>query len=228
LTNQPIPTVMKKTTALLFLASLSLALSAQDLKVLPLNAHSTTKGSNLMEAFQNRQSVRSMETTELPLQDLSDLLWAANGINRPESGKRTAPSAMDSRDVDVYVCRADGAYLYDAVANSLKQITIQDVRPLLDGRRATGAPVILLLTSDMAKFRGYQPDSSLQKNKSAYEMGCLDAGIVSQNIALYCAGTGLATVPRAGMDQKGLREALQLKKSQNLWLNHPVGYAKKQ
>jgi len=79
----------------------------------------------------------------------------------------------------------------------------------------------------MAKFRGYEPDSSLQRNKGAYEMGCLDAGIVSQNIALFCAGTGLATVPRAQMDQKALRVALQLKKSQILWLNHPVGYAKK-
>ena len=219
---------MKKTTVLLFLASLTLAVSAQDLKVLPLNAHSTIKGSNLMEAFQNRQSIRSMETTDLPLQDLSDLLWAANGINRPETGKRTAPSAMDSRDVDVYVCRADGAYLYDATANNLKQLTTKDVRPLLDGRRITGAPVILLITSDLAKFRSYKPDSSEEFNKQTIAMGCLDAGIVSQNIALYCAGTGLATVPRAQMDQKALREALNLKKTQQLWLNHPVGYAKKQ
>lgn len=202
-------------------------MNAQDLKVLPLNAHSTVKGSNLMEAFQNRQSLRSMESTDIPLQDLSDLLWAANGVNRPETGKRTAPSAMDSRDVDIYVCRADGAYLYDAVANSLKQVTTQDVRPLLDGRRATGAPIILLLTSDLMKFRSYKPDSSETYNKSTYDMGCLDAGIVSQNIALYCAGTGLATVPRAQMDQKALRDALKLRKTLVLWLNHPVGYAKK-
>jgi nitroreductase len=218
---------MKKTTTLLFLVAFTMTLSAQDLKVLPLNAHSTVKGSDLMEAFQNRQSARSMETTDLSLQDLSDLVWAANGVNRPESGKRTAPSAMDSRDVDVYVCRADGAYLYDAVGNSLKQITTQDVRPLLDGRRSTGAPVILLITSDLAKFRSYKPDSSEEYNKHTYEMGCLDAGIVSQNIALYCAGTGLATVPRAQMDQKALREALKLSKTQMLWLNHPVGFPKK-
>jgi len=218
---------MKKSTILFLATCLSLSLNAQDLKVIPLNAHSTVKGSNLMEAFQNRQSLRSMESTDIPLQDLSDLLWAANGVNRPETGKRTAPSAMDSRDVDIYVCRADGAYLYDAVANSLKQVTTQDVRPLLDGRRATGAPIILLLTSDLMKFRSYKPDSSETYNKSTYDMGCLDAGIVSQNIALYCAGTGLATVPRAQMDQKALRDALKLRKTLVLWLNHPVGYAKK-
>jgi len=218
---------MKRTNLLLLLAVFSWSLSAQDSKTLPLNTHSTIKGGNLMEAFQNRQSVRTMEPTELSLQDLSDLLWAANGINRPESGKRTAPSAMNAQDVDVYVCRADGAYWYDASKNNLKQITTKDVRSLLDVRRTSGAPIILLITSDLSKFGSYKPDSSDEYNKHAIEMGCLDAGIVSQNIALYCAGTGLATVPRAQMDQKALRDALQLKKTQTLWLNHPVGFAKK-
>ena len=218
---------MKRTNLLLFLALFTWSLSAQDSKIVPLNTHSAIKGGNLMEAFQNRQSVRTMEPTELSLQDLSDLLWAANGINRPESGKRTAPSAMNAQDVDVYVCRADGAYWYDATTNSLKQVTTKDVRSLLDVRRSTGAPIILLITSDLSRFGSYKPDSSDEYNKHTIEMGCLDAGIVSQNVALYCAGTGLATVPRAQMDQKALREALQLKKTQILWLNHPVGFAKK-
>ena len=176
-----------------------------------------------MEAFQKRSSTNAYQSRDLSLQDLSDLLWAANGINRPESGKKTAPSAMNSQDVDIYVSRADGTYLYDAAANSLVRITTDDLRPLMEGRRPLGAPVILLLVSDMARYKSYTPGDPV-KNKHLYEMGAIDAGIVSQNIALFCAGVELGTRPRAGMDQDALRKALQLKESQVVWLNHPVGY----
>jgi nitroreductase len=217
---------MKKLLIFTLASLFTLNLSAQELKTIQLNAHSKVRGSNVMEAFQNRQSSRAYQATNLSLQDLSDVLWAANGINRPESGKKTAPSAMNSQDVDIYVCRADGAFLYDATSNTIKQVITQDIRPIIEGHRPSGAPLILLLVSDMSRYKNYQPDS-IQKNKSLYEMGCLDAGIVSQNIAICCAGIGLGTVPRAGMDQKGIRNALKLKDSQALWLNLPVGYPKK-
>ncbi|MDP4277232.1 MAG: nitroreductase family protein [Bacteroidota bacterium] len=199
------------------------SLNAQDAKIIQLNEHSKVRGVTVMEAFQQRQTIREYDSTPLSMQDLSDVLWAANGINRP-NGKKTAPSAMNSQDVGIYVCLSDGAYLYDAVTNSLKQVTSQDIRSMM-GRQA-GTSVYLLLVSDLSNYRNYNP-SNTEQNKHLAEMSCLDAGIVSQNISVCCAGLGLATWPRAGMDQSGLRTALKLKDSQIIWLNHPVGYPKK-
>jgi nitroreductase len=173
-----------------------------------------------------RQSNRTFDTKELTHQDLSDLLWAANGINRPESKKRTAPSAMNAQDVDIYVCMADGTYLYDASTNCLMQVTQQDIRPFSEGGRSTGAPVILLLVSDASRYRNYKPENK-EANRQLEMMGAIDAGIVSQNISLFCAGAGIGTVPRASLDQAAIRKALNLKESQSVWLNHPVGYLKK-
>lgn len=201
-------------------------MNAQEIKTIQLNEHSKIRNIDLMEAFQKRQSIRSFETQDLTLQDLSDLLWAANGINRPQNGKRTAPSAINSQDVDIYVCRADGAYLYDAAGNSLKLIINQDIRQLSEGDRSTGAPVILLLVTDISRYKSYKPGDK-ENNQKITELGILDAGIVSQNIGIFCAGTGLGTVPRARMDTESIRKALNLKESQTVWLNHPVGYPKK-
>ena len=214
---------MKRTILFFALSVFTLQLSAQDAVVIKLNDHCKYRGINIMEAFQKRISTNSYQTRDLSLQDLSDLLWAANGINRPESGKKTAPSAMNSQDVDIYVSRADGTFLYDAAANRLVLVTTDDLRPLMEGRRPLGAPVILLLVSDMARYKNYTPGDP-DKNKHLYEMGAIDAGIVSQNISLFCAGAELGTRPRAGMDQDALRKALKLKDSQVAWLNHLVGY----
>ena len=214
---------MKRTILFFALSVFTLQLSAQDAVVIKLNDHCKYRGFNIMETFQKRSSTNSYQTRELSLLDLSDLLWAANGINRPESGKKTAPSAMNSQDVDIYVSRANGTFLYDAAANRLVLVTTNDLRPLMEGRRPLGAPVILLLVSDMARYKNYTPGDP-DKNKHLYEMGAIDAGIVSQNISLFCAGAELGTRPRAGMDQDALRKALKLKDSQVAWLNHPVGY----
>lgn len=214
---------MKRVLSFIFLSVFIFSLNAQEVKTIQLNEHSKVRGTSVMEAFQNRQTIREYDATPLSLQDLSDVLWAANGINRP-NGKKTAPSAMNSQDVDIYVSQADGAYLYDAATNSLKQVTDQDIRALFG--RSAGTSVYLLLISDMAKYKGYSAENT-EQNKNLYEMGCLDAGIVSQNIAVCCAGLGLGTWPRVGMDQKGLRTALKLKDSQIIWLNQPVGYPKK-
>jgi Nitroreductase len=216
---------MKKTIFSAVFLVCVLVLIAQNQKTVQLNEHTKIRGTSVMEAFQNRQSIRAYQAKDLSLQDLSDLLWAANGINRPKIGKKTAPSAMNAQDVDIFICRADGTFLFDAAGNSMKPITSQDIRPLVDGKSPSGAPVILLLVSDLSKFRGYTPISKNLKDLS--NMSCMDAGIVSQNISIFCAGTNLGTVPRAGgMDHEGISKALKLKESQSIWMNHPVGYAK--
>ncbi|MBP1663819.1 MAG: dehydrogenase [Bacteroidetes bacterium] len=216
---------MKRTILFLTFAAFVLGVSAQNQIVIKLNEHCRYRGYNTMEAFQKRRSVNTYETRDLSLQDLSDLLWAANGINRSENGKKTAPSAMNSQDVDIYVSRADGTYLYNAITNDLVLVTTEDLRPLMDGNRPLGTPVILVLISDMSRYKNYSPGNA-EQNKHLYEMGAIDAGIVSQNISLFCAANDLGTRPRASMNQDALRKALNLKESQVMWLNHPVGYPK--
>jgi Nitroreductase len=176
--------------------------NAQDLKPIKLNAPDLSRGEKVMKALFNRKSTREYSDKKLTLQDLSDLLWAANGINRPKEGKRTAPSAYNKQDIKVYVCMAEGNYLYNAASLTLTPVSKGDVRPMK-------APVCLVLVSDT--------DQS---------WGVIDAGIVSQNISLFCSGVGLATVPRIDMDKDKLKRTLRLSGKQTLILNHPVGYFK--
>ncbi|HBL74979.1 MAG: dehydrogenase [Bacteroidetes bacterium GWF2_42_66] len=194
-------------------------LFSQESEDIRLNPPDKTRGLAVMEALSVRASVSSFDTTEIRLQDLSDLLWAANGVNRPESGKRTAPSAHNAQDIDVYVFMKQGVYLYVAKEHVLSFIEEGDYRTLIAGRQAyvASAPVICLLVSDISRFPSGEKD---QRLKSA----AIDAGIVSQNIALFCASSGLVTRPRATMDQQKLREILKLNDNQHLILNNPVSY----
>jgi len=174
-----------------------------------------------MKALSERHSTREYASKALSLADLSDLLWAANGINRKESGMRTAPSALNKQDVDVYVVLPEGSYLYDAKNHQLTLIAAGDYRGAVAGGQAfvKTAPVSLVLISDLSRFGD-------AKSPRSQLMGAMDAGIVSQNISLFCSGTGLVTVPRASMDQAKLKSGLKLKDTQRPLINHPVGYAK--
>lgn len=189
--------------------------------IITLNPPDLTRGLPVMKALSLRASEREFDTTSLSLQDLSDLLWAANGVNRPESGKRTAPSAINAQDIDIYVCMKSGVYLYNANNHLLNLVVPGDYRKLVAGSQedVLKAPVICLLVSDISRFsRG----DETKKLVWAAE----DAGIVSQNISIFCASVGLATVPRATMDFPKLKEVLKLKDSQYLMLNNPVSYKK--
>ena len=196
-------------------------MNAQDLQKIVLNAPSKNKGVNIMEAFANRQSVREYSNKALSMQELSDLLWATIGINRPESGKTTAPTANNKQEISVYVAFAEGTYLYNAKEHALIPVVKTDVRPLLASRQTSvlDAPIFLIITADMTKFEGGATDGSLRT-------AAMDAGIVSQNISLFCAGTGLATVCRGWMEAAAVKEALKLPETQVILLNHPVGFAK--
>ncbi len=203
----------------LAVCALSGQVIAQELTPISLRTPRTSGGTTILEAFLHRQSTRVYTPEMLSEQELSDLLWAANGINRPESQKRTAPSALNYQDVDIYVCLEKGAYRYDAIGNCLNPIVAEDLRPLVANGQdfVTSAPVVLVLTSDLSKMRG--GDTELNRL-----IGAMDAGIVSENISIACAGLGLATVPRATMDKETLAQKLKLKSTQILLLNHPVGH----
>ena len=231
----------------------SLVSAAQGQKVIKLSEPNKTRGLPVMEALSVRASVTAWSDKELSPTDLSDLLWAANGINRPDK-RRTAPSAMNAQDVDVYVFKNDGVYLYDAAAHALVLVVEGDQRsqiamapggrpggpggpppgaavpkpgaaptPQPPGRGPAGppagAPIHLILVSDQSRFGAGTP--ALKQ-----EWGAIDTGIVSQNIALFCAATGLGTRPRASINKDGLKVLLKLKDSQSPLLEHPVGYKK--
>ena len=127
---------------------------AQELKPVPLPSPQTEIGRPLMQVLKDRRSARSFSPKELPAQVLSNLLWAAFGVNRPESGKRTAPSAMDWQEIDVYVATADGLYLYDAKANQLIPVVRDDVRSQTGTQPfVKDAPLNLVYVADLSRTR---------------------------------------------------------------------------
>jgi nitroreductase len=227
---------MKHLALFIIAVNILSSMNAQELKPITLLAPDKTRGSSLMQALDVRASTREWSSNDLSLRDLSDVIWAANGINRPTEGKRTASSAMNAQDVDIYVFMKEGVFLYDAVSNLLNPVVAGN---FLDLPGKTDAPVNLVLITDISKFgappasgapAGAPPAGRPSMNISdSLKIGWanLDAGIVSQNISLFCAATGLKTRPRAsfpGMDKA--REVLKLKSSQYILLNHPVGYSK--
>jgi len=188
-----------------------------ELKQITLLNPDKDRGLPVMKALDVRASVREWSSRKLNLQDLSDLLWSAFGINRPDEGKRTGSSSLNSQDIDIYAFLEDGIYLYDAHKHILNPLVAGDYRDL-PGK--TDAPLNLVLITDISKF----PEGTDTMKLGWGNIGC---GIVSQNISLFCAGTGIKTRPRAscpGADK--IRELLKLKKSQHILLNHPVGYQK--
>ena len=138
-----------------------------------------------------------------------------------DSGKRTAPSALNKQDVNVYVVLSEGSYLYDAQNHQLTLVAEGDYRSAVAGGQAfvKSAPVSLVLVSDVSRFGD-------AKNARNQLMGAMDAGIVSQNISVFCSSAKLATVPRASMDGNQLKKVLKLKDGQIPMMNHPVGYFK--
>ena len=211
---------MRKVQLLLLCLFISVATFAAD-KVIRLPKPNLNRNSEVMEALANRHSTREYAAKALTFTDLSDLLWASNGINRPEEGKRTAPSAMNKQDVDVYVVLPEGTYLYDAKAHQLNLVAEGDHRGAVAGGQAfvKSAPVSLLLVSDLFRLGD-------AKNTHTQLMGAVDAGIVSQNISIFCSAAKLATVPRASMDTAKLKSVLKLTDTQLPLMNHPVGYHK--
>ena len=177
----------------------------------------------LMQALQNRHSAREYADKQVPDDVLSIVLWSSCGINRPDEGKITAPSAINAQDIQVYVVRQDGAYLYQPKSNSLKRVSSKDLRAAVAGRQsfAASAPVSLVLASNHNKFPQQMPKDAKTR------MGVVDAGYVSENICLACSALGLNTVPRMTMDTESLKKELGLDDNYDMVLNSQIGYPKK-
>jgi nitroreductase len=175
-----------------------------------------------MQALALRATSREFAPGPLPPQTLSNLLWAAWGINRPDSGKRTAPSARNWQETDLYLVTASGAYLYDAAANRLVAVAAADLRALAGAQAfVKEAPVTLVFVADTTRMKGAPPEM-----QQSYAWA--DAAFISQNVYLFCASSGLATGVRAMVDRLPLAKALKLAPTQLITLAQSVGYPKKQ
>jgi len=178
----------------------------------------TEGGRPLMEVLRDRASSREFSSDTLPVQTLSNLLWAAWGINRPESGKRTAPSAVNRQEMDVYVITAEGVFLYDATIHALIPVLTEDIRALAGIQDyVKDAPVNLVYVSDLSKMGNAEENQKLMTSFA-------NTGFIAQNVYLYCASEGLATVIRGMIDKPALEAAMKLRPEQKVILAQTVGY----
>ncbi len=194
---------------------------AETFKPLQLLKPQMDGGKPLMQTLKERSSSRSFSRENLPLQVLSNLLWAAFGINRPESGKRTAPSAVNWQEIDIYVATADGLSLYDAASHQLRPVLAEDIRPLTGVQPfVKEAPVNLIYVADYSRMSG-----AATADRDLYSAA--DTGFISENVYLFCASEGLATVVRGSIDRAALAKAMKLRPDQKIILAQTVGYLKK-
>jgi len=188
--------------------------------VIKLPAPQLDGGKNLMRVLKDRKSERAFSPKKLPINVLSNMLWAACGINRPKDGKRTAPSAMNRQSIDVYVAQAEGLFLYDPKGHTLKSIINQDIRALT-GKQSfvADAPVTLIYVADLKKM-----GNATDEEKNFYSIA--DTGFISENVYLFCASEGLGTVVRGSIDREPLAKAMKLADTQKIILAQTVGYPK--
>jgi SagB-type dehydrogenase family enzyme len=172
----------------------------------------------LLESLRLRRSTREFSARPLPADVLSTLLWSAFGVNREASGGRTAPSAHNWQEIEVYVALADSAYRYDARGHALQPVAAGDLRAATGMQDFVGtAPLNLVYVADF----GRMGDASAE-DRTFY--AAADAGFVAQNVYLYCATAGLGCVVRGLVDRRKLAPALQLRVDQRIVLAQTVGY----
>ena len=206
----------------LFGTTLFLTISAQDIN---LPAPDKTGGKPLMQALNERQSIRTFTKDNLSQQQLSDLLWAGWGINRADQKKRTAPSARNVQEIEVYVALPGGLYLYVAESNMLKQINNKDLRKLCGTQDFVAeAALNLVYVADMAKLGKKEGDEIKDSDLlSSYA----NTAFIAQNIYLYCASANLGCVIRGMVPKEQLAPEMGLRSNQRIILAQTVGVPQK-
>jgi len=197
------------------------AAKAEDLQPIVLPKPSKDGGKSVLAALWERRTNRNVGADKLSPQMLSDLLWAAHGINRADTGKRTAPSAKDCQEIEIYVVTAEGAWLHDVKANCLKTVAKGDFRKLTGKQDFVGtAPLNLVYVADTTKMKKCTPEE-------LPFYAATDTGFVSQNVYLFCASEGLGTVVRMTTDRPALAAALKLSDTARITLAQTVGQPKR-
>ena len=189
----------------------------------------TTGGMPLLDCLSQRHSTREYRRDDVPLQELSNLLWAAFGVTRPDAGtgvghagSHTAPCACNSQSIDIYVGLPQGLYLYEPHAHELQPVLAEDVRPYLDHpaqRFVLDAPVHLFYVVDYSRMVLF---GTGEWDKQVFPFA--DSAFMAENVYLYCASAGLATVIRALLDRPKLAEVFGLRPDQFVTLSQTIGY----
>jgi len=208
---------MKKLSLLIAIVLFAFCLQAQTVR---LNPPTQKGGMPLMQALKERQSIREFSETPLTLQQMSDVLWAAVGVNRPnKENRRTSPTARNSQEIEVYMFTEKGVFFYDAIKHELQLIKTGDFRVEAAKQPfAQAAPVILVYVANYNKFGNMS-----EADMALY--GATDCGFASQNVYLYCASEGLGTVVVGMIDREALSQFLGLKNGKVI-LSQPVGNKK--
>lgn len=208
-------------TAILAVSITSSAMTlTAELKPVQLPKPHVTGGKPLMQVLKDRKSTRSFRNEIIPVQTLSNLLWAALGVNRPDSGKRTAPSAVNWQEIDIYVATADGLYLFDGQFQKLLPVLNEDIRAMTGTQPyVKDAPINLVYVADFSKIK-----KAASEDKVFYSAA--DTGFISENVYLFCASEGLATVVRGSIDRPALAKVMKLRPDQKIILAQSVGYPK--
>jgi len=177
-------------------------------------------GNPLMQLLWERMSSRGFGPESFPVEVLSNMLWAAFGINRPD-GRRTAPSASNRQEIDIYVATPSGLYLYDVKANLLTPVLAGDIRGVTGHQPyVKEAAVNLIYVADYSKM------GTATDEEKAF-LSAADTGFISENVYLYCASEGLGTVVRANIDRLVLANVMKLQPDQKIILAQSVGYPRK-
>ena len=193
------------------------AFAAEEAKTVALPPPRSTGGKPLIEALMLRRSTREYSDRPLPQQVMSDLLWAAFGVNRP-SGDRTAPYWRHIMVIDVYASMADGVWLYDPKRHALVPHSRGDIRVQTGQQDFVGtAPLNLIYVAHGERMQDVAPE-----DRRLY--ASVDVGFIGQNVYLFCASEGLATVFRGAVDGPKLGQALKLPDQQFVTFAQTVGY----
>lgn len=196
---------------------MSNALHSQD-SIIQLPKPKMYGGDSIMNCLKHRGSKREYSSKEIPLQMLSDLLWAANGINRPDEKKRTAPTARNWQDIELYVVIKSGVYFWNDSVLQLKLIKTGDFRKETGKQNfVEEAPLNIIIVSNTSKMIGVS-------NEKIPLYAGMHAGYISQNIYLFCASERLNTVARHYLDFENLSRIMGLKPNQLIILAQTVGF----
>ncbi len=192
--------------------------AAQKQQSVALPPPQTTVAMTLMQALRQRRSTREFDTRPLPRELFSTLLWAAFGINRPDGGGRTAPSAHNWQEITVYAALADGLFRYDAAKHALQPVASVDLRAFTGMQEfAAHAPLDLVYVADFSRM------SEAGADERSF-LAAADTGFIAQNVYLFCAAAGLASVVRGLVDRKKLAAAMGLGLHERIMLAQTVGF----
>ncbi|MFA5100286.1 MAG: SagB/ThcOx family dehydrogenase [Candidatus Omnitrophota bacterium] len=214
---------MKKATigfsvCLCLIVCIAFAFAAEQAKSVTLPAPKTEGGMPLMQALKQRHSARDYSQKELSLQTLSDLLWAGFGITRAD-GRRTAPSAANVQEIDIYIAKADGLFRYNAQSNALELIVAEDIR------EATGSqPFVRSAAVNLIYVADYSKKGRFGTQKDSW--AAMDTGFIAENVYLFCTSEGLSTVARGLFNPELLSKAMKLRADQKIILTQSIGYPK--